>query len=238
MTIPYETGSALPPPVVVPAPSGAARPRLTFLGTGYLGATYAICFAELGYEVLGFDIDEAKIAKLAAGQVPFHEAGLDELLRSNLAAGRLNFTTSYAEVADFADVHFICVGTPQRGDGMAADLSYVEASVTNLVRHLTRRVLIVGKSTVPVGTAEWIEQLVAKHTDPALGVEVAWSPEFLQEGFAVEDVLRPNRIVVGVKSDWANGMLYAAHKGVFDLAATEDREVPLVVTDFATAELA
>jgi len=88
-----------------------------------------------------------------------------------------------------------------------------------------------------VGTAEWIEQLVGKHTEAELGIEVAWSPEFLQEGFAVEDVLRPNRIVVGVKSEWANGMLYAAHKGVFDLAATEDREVPLVVTDFATAEL-
>ncbi len=237
MTIPYPNHPAVPAFAEVAPPSGAARPRLAFLGTGYLGATYAICFAELGYEVLGFDVDEAKIAKLAAGQVPFHEAGLDELLRANLAAGRLRFTTSYAEVADFADVHFICVGTPQRGDGMGADLSYVETSVTNLVRHLTRRVLIVGKSTVPVGTAEWIEQLVAKHTDPALGVEVAWSPEFLQEGFAVEDVLRPNRIVVGVKSDWANGMLYAAHKGVFDLAATEDREVPLVVTDFATAEL-
>jgi UDPglucose 6-dehydrogenase len=237
VTIPYPTHPAVPAFAEVEPSSGAARPRLAFLGTGYLGATYAICFAELGYEVLGFDVDEAKIAKLAAGQMPFHEAGLDELLRTNLAAGRLRFTTSYAEVADFADVHFICVGTPQRGDGMGADLSYVETSVTNLARHLTRRVLIVGKSTVPVGTAEWIEQLVAKHTDPELGIEVAWSPEFLQEGFAVEDVLRPNRIVVGVKSEWANGMLYAAHKGVFDLAATEDREVPLVVTDFATAEL-
>src|SRR3954447_6824434 len=223
-------------PLVKP-PSGAPRPRLSFVGTGYLGATYAICYAELGYEVLGFDIDESKIAKLQGGQVPFHEAGLDELLRRNLSTGRLRFTTSYDEVAEFADVHFICVGTPQRADGMGADLSYVEASVTNLARRLKRRALIVGKSTVPVGTAEWVEQLVAKHTDPELGIEVAWSPEFLQEGFAVEDVLRPNRIVVGVKTDWANGMLYAAHKGVFDLAATEDREVPLVVTDFATAEL-
>jgi UDPglucose 6-dehydrogenase len=238
VTIPYPTTHQPVPafPVIEP-PSGAPRPRLAFLGTGYLGATYAICFAELGYEVLGFDVDEAKIAKLQGGQVPFHEPGLDELLRRNLASGRLKFVTTYEEVADFADIHFICVGTPQRGDGMGADLTYVETSVTNLARHLSRRALIVGKSTVPVGTAEWIEQLVAKHTDPALGVEVAWSPEFLQEGFAVEDVLRPNRIVVGVKSDWANGMLYAAHKGVFDLAATEDREVPLVVTDFATAEL-
>ncbi len=212
-------------------------PRLSFLGTGYLGATYAICFAELGYEVLGFDIDEAKIAKLADGQVPFHEPGLDDLLRRNLATGRLRFGTSYAEVAEFADVHFICVGTPQRPDGMSADLSYVESVVVGLAPLLRRRALIVGKSTVPVGTATWVEQLVARHTDPALGVEVAWSPEFLQEGYAVEDVLRPNRIVAGVRSEWANERLHAAHKGVFDLAATEDREVPLVITDFATAEL-
>jgi UDPglucose 6-dehydrogenase len=224
-------------PVTVAPPSGAPRPRLTFLGTGYLGATYAICFAELGYEVLGFDIDAPKIAKLAAGDVPFHEPGLDELLRKNLAAGRLKFTTSYEEVADFGDVHMICVGTPQRADGMAADLSYVESAVSNLSPHLKRKALIVGKSTVPVGTAEWIEQLVRRRAPESSGVEVAWSPEFLQEGFAVEDVLRPNRVIFGVKSEWATGMLYASHKGVFDLALNEDREVPVVVTDFATAEL-
>jgi UDPglucose 6-dehydrogenase len=218
-------------------PSGAARPRLTFIGTGYLGATYSSCFAELGYEVLGFDTDETKIAKLATGEVPFHEPGLDELLRKSLAAGRLRFTTSSEEVAAFGDVHFICVGTPQRADGMNADLSYVERAVINLVPHLRRKALIVGKSTVPVGTAEWIEQLVRKHAPEGSDVEVAWSPEFLQEGFAVEDVLRPNRVIFGVKSDWANAMLYSVHKGVFDLAATEDREVPVVVTDFATAEL-
>ncbi|MFY1697802.1 MULTISPECIES: UDP-glucose dehydrogenase family protein [unclassified Solwaraspora] len=237
MTIPYPNTQPMPAIAAVTPPSGASRPRLTFLGTGYLGATYAICFAELGYEVIGYDVDADKIAKLSAGEVPFHEPGLDELLKRSLAAGRLRFTTDMAETAEFGDVHFICVGTPQRADGMGADLSYVEASVTNLAQHLSRKALIVGKSTVPVGTAEWIEQLVGKHAPGDLGVEVAWSPEFLQEGFAVEDVLRPNRIVVGVRSEWANGMLYAAHKGVFDLAATEDREVPLVVTDFATAEL-
>jgi len=210
---------------------------LTFLGTGYLGATYAICFAELGYEVLGFDVDTAKIAKLAGGEVPFHEPGLDELLRKSLAAGRLRFSTSYQEVADFGDVHFICVGTPQRADSMAADLSYVESAVVGLSPHLTRKSLLVGKSTVPVGTTEWIEQLVRRHAPEESRVEVAWSPEFLQEGFAVEDVLRPNRVIFGVKSDWASAMLYSAHKGVFDLAVTEDREVPVVVTDFATAEL-
>jgi UDPglucose 6-dehydrogenase len=233
VTIAYPSTTS---PVVTP-PSGAARPRLTFLGTGYLGATYAICFAELGYEVLGFDVDAPKIAKLSSGSVPFHEPGLDELLRKNLSAGRLRFTTSYEEVAEFGDIHMICVGTPQRADGMAADLSYVESAVTNLVPHFTRKALIVGKSTVPVGTTSWIEDLVSRHAPADLGVEVAWSPEFLQEGFAVEDVLRPNRVIFGVKSEWATGMLYAAHKGVFDLAVNEDREVPVVVTDFATAEL-
>jgi UDPglucose 6-dehydrogenase len=212
------------------------RPRLTFVGTGYLGATYAVCFAELGYEVVGFDVDVARIAALSAGAVPFHEPGLDELLRRNLATGRLRFTTSYEETADFGDVHFLCVGTPQRPGGAGADLSYVEAAVTALARHLTRKALIVGKSTVPVGTAQWVEQLVDKHAG-GIGAEVAWSPEFLQEGYAVQDVLRPTRIVAGVRSRWAGAMLHAAHKGILDLAAAENREVPVVVTDFATAEL-
>ncbi|HKS98762.1 MAG TPA: UDP-glucose/GDP-mannose dehydrogenase family protein [Rugosimonospora sp.] len=237
MTIAYPSNQPLQAAPLPTPPSGAPRPRLTFIGTGYLGATYAICFAELGYEVLGVDVDAQKIAKLSAGEVPFHEPGLDELLHKNLAAGRLRFTTDYGQAAAFGDVHFICVGTPQRPDGMAADLSYVEAAVSNLAPHLTRRALIVGKSTVPVGTAEWVEQLVGRHAPAELGIEVAWSPEFLQEGVAVEDVLRPNRVIFGVKSDWAQGMLYTAHKGVFDLAATEDREVPVVITDFATAEL-
>jgi len=234
VTIPYPSNQSL---AAIAPPSGAGRPRLTFLGTGYLGATYAICFAELGYEVLGMDIDQAKIDKLNAGTVPFHEPGLDELLAKNLAAGRLRFSTDYAEVADFGDVHFICVGTPQRADGMAADLSYVEAAIAALGPCLRRKALIVGKSTVPVGTAEWVEALVGKHVAPEAEVEVAWSPEFLQEGFAVEDVLRPNRVIFGVKSEWALGMLHTAHKGVFDLATNEDREVPIVITDFATAEL-
>src|SRR5690606_23828798 len=136
VTMPYSSApspfSPAAAPELVSPPSGAAKPRLTFLGTGYLGATYAICFAELGYEVLGVDVDADKIAKLSAGEPPFHEPGLDELLRANLAAGRLRFTTSYQEAADFGDVHFICVGTPQRDDGLSADLSYVEQAVTAL----------------------------------------------------------------------------------------------------------
>jgi UDPglucose 6-dehydrogenase len=193
--------------------------------------------AELGYEVLGFDVDEAKIAKLADGQVPFHEPGLDEMLRRNLATGRLKFSTDYAEVAAFGDVHFICVGTPQKNGSLAADMRYVESAVTGLAPHLTHRSLVVGKSTVPVGTAEWVEQLLHQHIPAGTEVEVAWNPEFLREGFAVEDTLRPDRLVFGVKSDWAKHMLDLTYKGVFELAASEDREVPVVVTDFATAEL-
>ena len=241
MTVPYSSAQSMYSPSgalpIVAPPSGASRPRLTFIGTGYLGATYAICFAELGYEVLGVDVDADKIAKLSSGEVPFHEPGLDELLRANLASGRLRFGTSYEQAADFGDVHFICVGTPQRNDGMSADLSYVEQAVIGLAQALTRKALIVGKSTVPAGTAEWVQQLVTKHSDPKLEAEVAWSPEFLQEGHAVEDVLRPNRLVLAYRSHWAGAMLYAAHKGVFELAATEEREVPVVTCDFATAEL-
>jgi UDPglucose 6-dehydrogenase len=237
VTVQFPSTSLVQPQAESTPPSGAPRPRLSFLGTGYLGATYAICFAELGYEVLGVDVDAAKIAKFAAGEVPFHEPGLDDLLARNLATGRLRFTTDYQEAAEFGDVHFICVGTPQRADGMAADLSYVESAVTSLAPHLTRRALIVGKSTVPVGTAEWVEQLAHKHAPEGVDVEVAWSPEFLREGFACEDVMRPDRIVFGVRSDWSRSMLYLAHKAVFELAAAEDREVPVVVSDFATAEL-
>jgi UDPglucose 6-dehydrogenase len=237
VTVQFPSTSPVQPQTTSVPPSGAARPRLTFLGCGYLGSTYAGCFAELGYEVLGVDVDEAKVAKLAAGQTPIHEPGLDEIINRNLSSGRLRFTTDYAEAAEFGDVHFVCVNTPQRADGMAADLSQVESAVTSLAPHLRRPALIVGKSTVPVGTANWVEELLRKNTPDGVEVHVAWSPEFLREGFAVEDVLRPDRIVFGVKSDWSRQLLYASHKALFELAATEDREVPVVVTDFATAEL-
>ncbi len=219
------------------SPSDIHRPRLTVLGTGYLGATHAVSMAELGYEVLGVDVDEAKIGKLAAGQVPFHEPGLDAMLERNLAAGRLRFTTSYAEAGAFGDVHFVCVGTPQKAGSKAADLRYVEASVTSLIPHLRHRSLVVGKSTVPVGTAEWVQQLLDERCPDGVEAEVAWNPEFLREGFAVDDTLRPDRLVFGVRSAWARELLELTYKGVYDLAFAEDRQVPTVVTDFATAEL-
>ena len=187
----------------------AGRPRLSVIGTGYLGATHAVCMAELGFEVIGLDVDEAKIAMLRAGEVPFYEPGLPELLRKHVGTDRLRFTTSFEEVAQFADVHFVCVGTPQQHGSYAADLTYVESAFTALAAQLTRRVLVVGKSTVPAGTATRMQQVLNDLT-PNREVELAWSPEFLREGFAVEDTLRPDRLVFGVHSDWAEQTIRAA----------------------------
>jgi len=208
-----------------------ATPRLTVVGTGYLGATHAICMAVLGYEVLGVDVDAAKIERLAAGEVPFFEPGLPELLAKALASGRLRFTTSFAEAADFGDVHFICVGTPQRKGSYAADLTYVDSAVTELARHLHRRTLVVGKSTVPIGTAARLTALVQREAPAGDLVELAWNPEFLREGFAVEDTMNPDRLVFGVTSAWAEGQLRAAFAPVLA------QGTPAVVTDLATAEL-
>ncbi len=231
MTIPYPSNQPIPAISAVTPPSGGSRPRLTFLGTGYLGATYAICFAELGYDVVGFDVDAEKIGLLGDGEVPFHEPGLDELLRKNLAAGRLRFTTSIKEAAAFGDIHFICVGTPQRADSMAADLSHVEDVVVRLAPHLHRKALIVGKSTVPVGTADRLAGYLRTHAPAGEAAELAWNPEFLREGFAVLDTLKPDRLVVGTQSAGAEAILREVYA---DLIAAG---VPFLVTDFPTAEL-
>ena len=206
------------------------RPRLSVIGTGYLGATHAVCMVELGFEVVALDVDKAKIDRLAAGEVPFFEPELPELLAKHLHGGRLRFTTSYAEVAEFADVHFVCVGTPQRQGELAADVSYVEAAFTSLAQQLTRKVLVVGKSTVPAGTAARMAELVAEHS-PCPDVELAWNPEFLREGFAVKDTLAPDRLVMGVQSEWAEKQLRAAFEPVIKAGT------PVVITDYATAEL-
>ncbi len=206
------------------------QPRLSVVGTGYLGATHAVCMVELGYEVIALDVDKDKIDRLAAGDVPFFEPELPELLAKHLGGGRLRFTTSYEEVAEFADVHFICVGTPQRAGELAADTSYVEAAVASLAAQLTRKALVVGKSTVPAGTAARMAELLQR-TAPCRDVELAWNPEFLREGLAVQDTLRPNRLVLGVQSEWAEKQLRAAYEPVIKAGS------PVVVTDYATAEL-
>ncbi|WP_066952178.1 UDP-glucose dehydrogenase family protein [Streptomyces lushanensis] len=206
-------------------------PRLTVIGTGYLGATHAICMAILGFDVLGVDVDPVKIERLRSGEVPFFEPGLPELLAKALDSGRLRFTTSSEEAAEFGDVHFICVGTPQQKDSHAADLTYVDSAVESLARHLRGRALVVGKSTVPVGTAARLTELVQRVAPAGTDVELAWNPEFLREGYAVEDTLRPDRLVFGTDSEWAEQQLRAAFAPVIA------QGTPVVVTDLPTAEL-
>src|SRR5688500_9598345 len=189
-------------------------PRLTVIGTGYLGATHAVCMAELGFEVLGLDVDESKVEALRSGRVPFFEPGLDELLVKQLESGRLRFTTSFEEVGAFGDVHFVCVGTPQKKGEYAADMTYVDAAFGALLPHGKAGSLLVGKSTVPAGTAERLAELVAAERGEEL--ELAWNPEFLREGFAVEDTLRPDRLVFGVASERAETQLRAAFAPVID----------------------
>ncbi|MEU9381084.1 UDP-glucose/GDP-mannose dehydrogenase family protein [Streptomyces sp. NPDC048279] len=197
--------------------------RLTVTGTGYLGATHAACMAELGHEVLGVDVDPDKVAALRAGRVPFHEPGLSGLIARHTASGRLRFTTDHAAAGAFGEVHFVCVGTPQRPGSEGADLTHVDAAFAAIAGHAAPGALIVGKSTVPVGTAG---RLAA-----AFDAEVAWNPEFLREGFAVEDTLRPDRLVFGVRSERAESILRAVYEPVLALGT------PLVVADFPTAEL-
>ena len=206
--------------------------RITVIGTGYLGATHAACMAELGYDVLGMDVDAGKIAALTAGTVPFYEPGLDELLAKHVASGRLRFTTSYAEVAAFgADVHFICVNTPQRKGEYAADLRYVEAVVDGLAPHLDQPTVVAGKSTVPAGTAVRLAERFAELAPAGADVELAWNPEFLREGFAVNDTLHPDRLVIGVATQRAETALREVYTPLTEAG------VPLIVTDLATAEL-
>jgi UDPglucose 6-dehydrogenase len=202
--------------------------RLSVIGTGYLGATHAACMAELGFDVIGLDVVPEKVELLNSGEVPFYEPELNEVLQRNIDAGRLTFTTSFAQAAEFADIHFICVGTPQQAGSYAADLSQVFGSVESLAPHLSPTDLVVGKSTVPVGTAD---QIAAMLKISAPGVEVAWNPEFLREGFAVQDTLAPDRLVIGVRSPEAEAKLREVY------APMIEKEIPLLVTDFPTAEL-
>jgi UDPglucose 6-dehydrogenase len=201
-------------------------------GTGYLGATHAACMAALGHEVLGVDVDPAKIAKLSAGEAPFYEPGLEEVLRENLGNGRLRFTTSYDEAAAFADVHFLGVGTPQKKGEYGADLAHVHAVIDALAPLLRREALILGKSTVPVGTSA---QLQARaRALAAVDVHVGWNPEFLREGHAVSDTMHPDRIVLGVDRE-APELVERLTRDMYAAPLAEGS--PMITTDWATAEL-
>jgi UDPglucose 6-dehydrogenase len=177
--------------------------KLSVIGTGYLGATHAACMASLGFEVIGFDIEASKIDLLSKGKVPFYEPELEELLSEQIKSGRLTFTSNIADLAE-ADVHFICVGTPQIKNGNAADLTYVNSALESIAKFVKPGGLVVGKSTVPVGTATKLRNRLLELNPKA---DLAWNPEFLREGFAVEDTLRPNRLVVGVVNDSAEQIL-------------------------------
>jgi len=206
-------------------------PRMTVIGTGYLGATHAICMAVLGFDVLGVDVDPQKIETLRSGRVPFFEPGLPEKLAEALASGRLRFTTDFDEAAEFGDIHFVCVGTPQAKDSPAADMTYVDAAFSALASRITRKALLVGKSTVPIGTAARLTGIVQEISPIGTELELAWNPEFLREGFAVKDTLHPDRLVFGVASAWAEEQLRAAFRPILD------EGTPLVVADLPTAEL-
>ncbi len=201
--------------------------KLSVIGTGYLGATHAACMASLGFEVIGYDTDASKIDLLSKAKVPFYEPDLEELLAEQIKSGRLTFTKNINDLAT-ADVHFICVGTPQVKGGNAADLSYVNSALEGIAQIVKPGGLVVGKSTVPVGTASKLrDRLIALNPK----ADLAWNPEFLREGFAVEDTLKPNRLVVGVMSDEAERIL----KEVY--AANLKENTPWVRADLPTAEL-
>ncbi len=201
--------------------------RVSVIGTGYLGATHAACMSSMGFEVIGVDIDPNKIELLSQGKVPFYEPGLEELLQREIASGRLTFSTDFKAIKD-CDVHFICVGTPQSTNSLAADMKYVDAALEAIAPICKPGSLVVGKSTVPVGTAA---RLRSKLLEINSEVDLAWNPEFLREGFAVEDTLHPNRLVVGVTSDAAETKL----KEIYQKNLAEN--TPWVRADLPTSEL-
>ena len=203
--------------------------KISVIGCGYLGAVHAAAMASLGHEVTGVDVDTEKVEALMSGRPPFFEPGLSELLVKAQERGKLEFTTDVSRAAD-ATVHFVCVGTPQKPGEFAADVTYVDAAVESLHPHLTATSVVVGKSTVPVGTAERLAGIIAD-----TGAAMMWNPEFLREGHAVEDTLHPNRLVYGV-ADGEPGQAAAATLDEVYASILAD-DTPRMITDFATAEL-
>ena len=206
--------------------------KISVIGCGYLGAVHAASMAELGHEVIGIDVDPAKVGALSEGRAPFFEPGLPEILIAGVQSGRLRFSTDIADAAGAA-VHFVAVGTPQRAGSYAADLRFVDAAIDGLLPHLADGDLVAGKSTVPVGTAARLAERIA---GSGTGAMLAWNPEFLREGFAVKDTITPDRLVYGLPpeseaAERARGLLDEVYATA--LAAG----TPLVTTDYATAEL-
>ena len=204
--------------------------KISVVGCGYLGAVHAACMAELGHDVLGIDVDDTKVAALSAGRAPFYEPGFEELLTRALGTGRLRFTTTPGDDLAGVDLHFIAVGTPQSDTG-AADLSYVDAAVATLLAGAAPGSVVVGKSTVPVGTAAHLADRLAERD-----IALVWNPEFLREGFAVADTLHPDRIVYGLSADPARAELGRTRLDEVYARLLADG-IPQIVTDYVTAEL-
>ncbi|HSG36831.1 MAG TPA: UDP-glucose/GDP-mannose dehydrogenase family protein [Paracoccaceae bacterium] len=204
--------------------------RIAMIGTGYVGLVSGVCFSDFGHEVVCVDKDAKKIERLKAGEVPIFEPGLEDLLAKNIAAGRLSFTTDLDEAMEGAEAVFIAVGTPtRRGDGHA-DLSYVMAAAEEIAQTAKGYVVVVTKSTVPVGTNRKVRQTIHK-ANPSLEFDVASNPEFLREGAAIDDFMRPDRVVVGVQNPRAAEVMNEIYRPLFL------RDFPIVVTDLESAEL-
>ncbi|HOK55025.1 MAG TPA: UDP-glucose/GDP-mannose dehydrogenase family protein, partial [Armatimonadota bacterium] len=205
--------------------------KLTIIGAGYVGLVSAACFSEFGHTVTCVDTDEKRISDLKAGKIPIYEPGLHELVVKNVADGRLSFCMDTSAVIPDADAVFIAVGTPtsRRGDGYA-DMSYVYTAAKDIAPHLTGYTVIVDKSTVPVGTAKQVARLV-RETNPDADFDVVSNPEFLREGAAIDDFMRPDRIVIGAESDRAADVMMQIYKPLYLL------ERPFVITNLETAEL-
>jgi UDPglucose 6-dehydrogenase len=203
--------------------------RLSVIGCGYLGAVHAAAMASIGHQVVGIDVDERKIAQLSEGEAPFFEPNLQELLSAGIASGNLQFTTDMSE-ARGAKVHFIGVGTPQQKDGYAADLTYVNAAVDSLLPYLSAGDIVAGKSTVPVGTAAGLTPRVSE-----TGAVLVWNPEFLREGWAVQDTIDPDRLVAGVPAGEEGERAADVLREVYHPSVAKN--TPFIITDLATAEL-
>lgn len=207
--------------------------KLSVLGLGYLGATHAACMAALGHDVIGLDVDKTKVEALSSGEVPFYEPGLDVLTKQMISTGRLTFTSCYDEVAAFAEAHFIAVGTPQKRGEFAADVSAIQSVVESLAPFLVKPAVVLGKSTVPVGTATDLRVRLQDLSPAGDKVELAWNPEFLREGHAIDDTLKPDRLVVGVADGGERALTVA--RDIY--ASVIEAGTPLLETDLATAEL-
>ncbi|GAA3063652.1 UDP-glucose dehydrogenase family protein [Streptomyces glomeratus] len=206
--------------------------RVSVIGCGHLGIPHAAAMAELGHKVIGVDVDQTKVDRLNAGECPIYETGLPELLARHTASGRLRFTTSIREAADLAELHFIGVGTPIDADGRSYDTAQVYGAIRQLAPHLNRPCTIVGKSTVTVGTTGQVTALAQRLAPAGTSVDVVWNPEFLREGHAVEDTLRPDRIIAGLTTAEGEKAIRAVYAPILDAG------VPIFITDPQTAELA